>query len=489
MTFRRRSSLPWMMLMMFVIGMVLASCSGQGAKLNASGKTFEVSPGFREFYQTLGGSEILGPAISEGFSFESLQCQYTVNALMCMNPASSDASRFSLYALGNPMNIREDPASNPAQGNGRIINGYEIYEEFLPMYDKLSGTQYAGNPLTQVHLNYAQQRIEQYFENVGFYRKFSDAPGQVHLLAYGSFSCEANCSYSPSVDALIINSNKKVGDQPFLSGLGRIGAATIFGNPLTQPYIAADGYEEQVYENAVLYAPPGNLSQIKLRSLPVLLNERRSDPGPKVYGSQNGVVFYPTSGELGYHVPMDFDSFISSHGGMEISGKPIAEVYEFSTGVYRQCFENYCLDYTPAAAEESRVTLAPLGKAYLDQLQSQSSSQELFTFSPDTVLLQVGEQFRQLAPDAEQKIEILVLRKSDSQPLANLEADLDLTLPDGSHYTAAFTPTQSDGKSSLTLPAAKGYLNGSILVYTVCLKAATTNPVCATGSYILWKAP
>jgi len=135
------------------------------------------------------------------------------------------------------------------------------------------------------------------------------------------------------------------------------------------------------------------------------------------------------------------------------------------------------------------VTLASLGKAYLDQLQSQSSSQELFTFSPDTVTLQVDEQYEQLSPDTEQKIEILVLRNSDGQPLSNLEADLDLTLPDDSHYTATFLPTQSDGKSSVTVPPARGYLNGSILVYKVCLKAATTTPVCASGSYILWQAP
>jgi hypothetical protein len=487
--FRRRRILPLSLVMFAIISLVLSSCSGQAGTVSSSGKTFEVAPGFREFYQTLGGSDVLGPAISESFAFESQQCQYTVNVLMCMDPAASDASRFSLYSLGIPMSIREDPAANPAQGNGRIINGYEIYEEFLPAYDKLSGALYAGNPLTQVHLNYAQQRIEQYFEKVGFYRKFSDPPGEVHLLAYGSYSCESKCSYSPSVDALVINSNRAVEDQPFLSGLGRISATTIFGKPLTQPYIAADGNEEQVYENAVLYAPPGDLANIKLRSLPVILNEPRTDPGPKVYGSQDGVVFYPTAGELGYHVPLPFDTFISAHGGLEFSGKPIDEVFEVSSGVYRQCFENYCMDYSPNAAQDIAVTLAPLGKAYLDQLQSQSASTELFTFSPDTVSLQVGEQYKMLAPDAEQKLEILVLRKSDGQPLANLESDLDLTLPDGSHYTATLPATQSDGKAAITIPAGKDYLNGSILVYQVCLKAATTNPVCASGSYILWKAP
>jgi len=444
---RRRSVLPLLMLMIILISMGLSACSGgsQGSEVRAAGKTYEVSPGFREFYQTLGGSDVLGPAISENFAFESFYCQYTVNALMCMNPSATDASRFSLYPLGIPMSIREDPAANPAQGNGRLVNGYEIYEEFLPLYDQLSGSQYAGNPLTQARLNYSQQRIEQFFENVGFYRKFSDPPGQVHLLAYGAYSCEANCNYSPSIDAVVINTSKQVEDQPFLAGLGKIGAATIFGSPLTQPYIASDGNEEQVYENAVLYAPPGNITQIRLRPLSILLHQNQTPPGPKVYGSQDGVVFYPTSGELGYHVPMDFDQFISAHGGMEISGKPIAEVFEYSSGVYRQCFENYCLDYSPSAGQESKVTLAPLGRDYLDQLASQSTTQEFFTFSPDTVSLQATEQFKKLAPDDPQTIEILVLRKSDGQPLANLEADLDVTLPDGSHYTAAFPATQSDG--------------------------------------------
>jgi len=477
-------------MLLLVFSLALAACSGNGGNggLQAAGKTYEVAPGFREFYQTLGGEEVLGPAISENFAFESDQCQYTVNALMCMNPSATDASRFSLYPLGIPMNIREDPSASPTQGSGRVINGYEIYEEFLPLYDSLAGAQYAGNPLTQVRLNYSQQRIEQFFENVGFYRKFSDAPGQVHLLAYGAFSCEKNCSYSPSVDALIINSTQVVDDEPFLAGLGKIGGATIFGSPLTQPYIAADGFEEQVYENAVLYSPAANTSAVKLRPLSTLLNLQRTEPGPKVYGSQDGVVFYPTAGELGYHVPIDFDHFISAHGGLDVSGNPIAEVFEFSPGVYRQCFENYCLDYTPAA-QADKVTLAPLGRQYLDQLQSQASAQELFTFSPDTVTLQVGEQYKQLSPEVAQVIQIAVLRKSDGQPLANLEADLDITLPDDTHYTAAFPATQSDGRSTLTIPPAAGFPNGSILIYRVCLKAASTDPVCSSGSYILWKTP
>lgn len=472
---------------LFFISLLLAGCGKNAGKSQAAGKTFEIAPSFREFYQTLGGEDLLGPAISESFQFDTSQCQYTVDALMCMNPSATDSSRFSLYPLGSTMNVREDPSSNPVQENGRVVNGYSIYEEFTTLYDQL-GQQYAGAPLTQVRLNYSQQRIEQFFENVGFYRRFSDPQGQVHLLAYGAYTCEEKCQYSPSVDALIIDTNKAVDDQPFLPTLGRMGGATVFGDPLTQPYIASDGYEEQVYANAVIYAPAGNTTSVKLRPLPLLLNLMHTEPGPKTYSSQDGVVFYPVEGELGYHVPLDFDRFIASHGGLEISGNPIAEVMEYSAGVYRQCFENYCLDYTPSAAEDLRIQLAPLGREYLEQLQSQSTEQ-MFTISPDTVTLTVSEQFKRLSPDSPQKIDLHAIRSEDQQPLANIEADLDITLPDNSHYTDVFPATTSDGNSSLIVPAMTNIPNGSILTYRVCLKAATTQPVCNSGSYLIWNAP
>lgn len=474
--------------LLLILSLLLSGCGKNAGKNQSYGKTVEVAPSFREFYQTLGGEAILGSAISESFSFNSYECQYTVNALMCMNPAATDSDRFFLYPLGLSMNIQEAPSASSTQENGRVVNGYSIYEEFTTLYDRLSAGRYAGAPLTQVRLNYSQQRIEQFFENVGFYRRFSDSPGQVHLLAYGAYSCEKNCEYSPSVDALIINSNKAVNDQPFLPSLGRMGGATVFGEPLTQPYIASDGYEEQVYENAVIFAPAGNATSVKLRPLPLLLNMVKTDPGPKKYSSSDGVVFYPVQGELGYHVPVDFDRFIASHGGLEISGNPIAEIMEYSAGVYRQCFENYCLDYTPSAPEDQRIKLAPLGRQYLDQLQSQSAEQ-LFTISPDTVSLTVSEQFKRLSPDTPQKIDLTAVRKTDQQPLANIEADLDITLPDNTHYTAVFPATTSDGKSSLIVPAMTSVPNGSILTYRVCLKAATTQPVCNSGSYLIWNTP
>lgn len=483
--------LPTLLAVLVVIGIMLSACAGgQGAQNSANaGKTYEVAPEFREFYNSLGGENILGPAISKLFTFQTFECQYTANILMCQNPTLTGSSRFGLYPLGNSLNIQESPdASAPAESS-RVVNGYSIYEEFIALYDQFSGLQYAGNPISQVHINYSQERIEQYFENIGLYRNFNDAPGEVKLLAYGALACDTECQYSPSIDSLIINSESAGNNQPFLPQLGKIGGATAFGAPLTQPYIAADGAQEQIYTNAVLYSPAGRSGEVKLRPLAILLGMLTTSPGPQVYGNQDGVVFYAVQGELGYHVPLIFDEFISSHGGLEISGDPVAETIEVQPGLYRQCFENYCLDYQPSAAAGQQVSMTPLGSQYLKNMQGANSGEKPLVVSSDTILLQVSEQYKRLPPTSPQRIDILVLKKEDQKPLSGFEATLDLLLPDGSHYTSDISATQEDGKASVIIPAMNAIQNGSILTYQVCLKAAAVEPVCASGNYLIWNIP
>jgi hypothetical protein len=370
-----------------------------------------------------------------------------------------------------------------------MVNGYSVYEEFISTYDKFSGQQYAGNPISQVRINYSQERIEQYFENIGLYRSFNDAPGTVRLLAYGALACGTECNYSPGIDSLIINSARAGENQPFLPQLGKIGGVTAFGEPLTQPYIASDGAQEQIYTNAVLYSPAGKPNQVKLRPLAVMLEITQTEPKPQLYGNENGVVFYAVKGNLGYHVPVVFDEFISSHGGLAISGNPINETVEIQTGIYRQCFENYCLDYQPSAAAERQVNLAPLGKQYLENIQSTNTGEKPLVVSSDTVVLQVSEQYKKLPSTSPQRIDVVVLNKKDQTPLSGFESTLDLLLPDGTHYTNDIPATQNDGKASIIIPSMNAIRNGSILTYQVCLKSASVQPVCASGNYLVWNNP
>jgi hypothetical protein len=468
------------------LSLFLSACGN--AQSSTGGNTvYQVAPSFREFYQSLGGEDVLGPAISKNFTQDANECQYTSNAMMCLNPLITDSSRFFLSPLGDQMGVYEDPTQSPAQAGSQIVDGYTIYDEFLPLFNQLSGEKLTGKPLTQARLNYSQKRIEQYFQNVGFYHKFSDPSGTVHLMAYGVFACKSNCSYTASVEAAVSISTNPAENQPLLNGLSKMGDTSVIGSPLTQAYIAADGMEEQVYTNAVVYAPPNHLNEAKLRNLPIALNMIQGTPGPQRYDSSSGVVFYPVSGSNGFHVPLGFDKFIASHGGLEFSGNPIMEVFQYDTTTYRQCFENYCLDYHSDLPDDQKVQMAPLGSQYIGLADSSDASvPQPLEISPSTVTLLASVQSKQISASDAQKIDIQVLRKDNQQPVTKIKAQLTITLPDKSQYSAAFPETGLDGRASLIIPAMSNLSNSQILVYQVCISDSTSQPVCATGNYLIW---
>ncbi len=197
----RRNTL---LLMLLAATLILSACGAAGNQAQAN-KTYTVAPRFREFYSTLGGEEVLGPAISDTVSVQSYDCQFTVSALMCLNPMVSDASRFLLYPLGNSMNVKEDPAQAAAQSGSQVINGYTIDDGFLALYNKLSGARFTGSPLTPGNINYQQKRYE-LLRNVGFYRNLA-RPCAAHLWPMAPLA--ARCPLdTPSVDAIILNATK-----------------------------------------------------------------------------------------------------------------------------------------------------------------------------------------------------------------------------------------------------------------------------------------
>jgi len=94
--------------------------------------TYPVDTTFKEFYQTLGGEQILGPAISALEIRENFQCQFTERALMCFNQAATDASRFGLYPLGRELGIQEEShmAGVAASPEARVVDGLPSMRSF-----------------------------------------------------------------------------------------------------------------------------------------------------------------------------------------------------------------------------------------------------------------------------------------------------------------------------------------------------------------------
>lgn len=469
-------------------GCFLSACSGGQGKASTS-QTYKVAPAFREFYHSLGANEVLGAAISQPFDFDQYECQYTVNVLMCQNPLLSAEERFFLFPLGAVIKLPGASETQPDQNAGEAQGELSVYEEFIPFLQQFSAAHFAGDPISPPSINYAQQRIEQYFENIGLYRSFSDTPGTIKLLAYGAYACSQVCNYLPSVDAALLDPSLAAVDQPFLPALGAVDGSAVLGTPLTQPYIAKDGSMEQVYTNTVLYSPADDPKKVALRPLPEILGVPRQEPAAQAHGSDENMVFYPVKNGLGYHVPSVFDTFIVNHGGRRFSGDPLSETVEISPGVYRQCFTYYCLLYNPSLSEQEQVNLAPLGQQYYELMKSSESGLSPTVISNDTVTLVVNEQYPMLTGEEPQRIEIRVTKTEDQSAMAGIEASLELLLPDGEHYSSDFPPTAVDGKAVLEIVTPKKALNGSILTYQVCLKNPALEPVCAQGSYLLWKTP
>ncbi len=472
--------------MLFVLALVLTACGAPNSA--ASGKTFEISPEFMDFYANLGGENVLGPAISKMTEVNSYQCQYTVNALLCINPNLTGYERFTLYPLGNQLNLRE--AALPTDADATlVVNGYSVYGEFIPLYTQFSTT-YAGNPISQVHINYAQERVEQFFENVGFYRKFSEPQGSVKLLAYGAASCSKGCRYHPASDAQLPEKETTLTNRDLLEDLANVKDTKIFGKPLSEPYIAADGNLEQVYASIVLFRDYQN-GLVRLRPLPVLLGMLTGEPGPQLYGKENGMVFYAVRDGLGFHVPLAFDQFLTDHGGTSVSGDPISDVIQYEPGVYRQCFTNYCLDYTPEARKSKQVVLAELGNQYLQS----NAAQTLITPVPEAAplpsnyVLQVSEFYNPLPLNAVQQINLVVLNAADMLPLEGLTPEVVVTLPDGTSVKASMPATLADGSSTVMLPVIKRIDNGTILTYQVCVANPAGGQQCQEGSYLVWTTP
>ena len=154
--------LPLLLAIVFTLG--LTSCAGSASR----GTTYAIDPDLKDFYNTLGGKEVFGPAISKPFTFNESNCQYTPGALLCHNPELSGAAQYFLYPLGSTLMSSEVTGAETPDATSLVVGGIPIYAEFIPLYKELSGASITGYPLAPAKMNYSQQRIEQYFENLGF---------------------------------------------------------------------------------------------------------------------------------------------------------------------------------------------------------------------------------------------------------------------------------------------------------------------------------
>lgn len=445
----------------------------------------QVDPIFREYYNDIGGEAVFGKALSDVRTDAGIQCQFVQAAKLCFNPADTGPYRFFLAPVGLELVTAEQPLIDSAIISSRLENGFAVYSAFIPLVDQLKDEPGTGRPMTNVRYNYEQGRIEQYFEKVGFYLPFNQPAETAKLIPYGALACNG-CSDTAEVNtfratAAGINS-------PFSPFLDRLGGPQLSGKPLAPAYVAADGNVEQVFENVVVYAPQNDPLALRFRPIAAILGMPVAEPGKRLYGMQENMVFYPTSGELGYHVPVMFDQRLTASGGMNYSGLPLSDPYQDPTdNVTRQCFQSYCLDYDPLAVNSYYTRMVPLGERYLKTLPDLKVEPTVWPVMP-VLGFELTKEKPEVANGEAQSIFIRVFQLLDNAPVQNVPATLELTLPDGATQTFNFNPTNAEGSAVVALQTTAKYPNGTLMQYKVCLDSSFTAgvPTCHTGSYLIW---
>ena len=140
-------SLFQVILLVLILSLLTAACQSfmPVTPTPAKAGTFPVDPLFNEYYQNLGGENMLGPVISALFEEEGLKCQYTVAVLMCLDPEVTGAARYRMASLGDRIGIHEAPVTTAVQpADSMVVDGYLIYPAFVKMITSLHGMDIVG---------------------------------------------------------------------------------------------------------------------------------------------------------------------------------------------------------------------------------------------------------------------------------------------------------------------------------------------------------
>ncbi len=499
----------WLFTGLVATVMVIAACGGTGVIVapEVADVYQDVDPIFREYYELLGGADILGPPISPLFERNGVRYQYTAAVMMVNDPQASNGRVFRLAALGLDLGIMDPPIPPPDEPDGRYVDGYVIHSVLLPLYDQLGGVAVVGRPITEVHYNPDKRRYEQYFENLGMYWLERETPPVVRLLHLGAAKCNFSCRQLPAGDAGGVDLPYRTAEI-FQEAVERLGA-NFTGFPITEAYQNPDGLMEQVFECVVLLLDPAQPGRVFLRPISKDLG-LRVDPLTTPSGKP-GFVFIEVEDGRGYNVPQRFLDYLAEHGGLDASGLPISEFTRMSDLIYRQCFVNLCLEEQVQASGKAVIRPTQLGFKYkilpLRPLQpreetlkapaepilpeqslpqTEANTRMFVTPQARELTMRVWESFAMLAPDQNQEIGVSVLE--NNHPLQNIEPYLVLSLPDGAEKTYYLYPTGEDGVSRIFLDKIDAP-TGSLISYRVCILDAVLEQYCVKDSFLIWQNP
>jgi hypothetical protein len=308
---------------------------------------YDIDPFFDRFYHSAGGSKYLGPAISSVIDVNGIKYQFIENGLLGYH----NSLGFFLESLGVQLGYHKTMYSGGA---------IDIYSGFYNLYEKLGGEMVFGEPITVPFFNQDMNRLEQHFENLGIFLSLDKESDDPRLLPYGVYSCDYGCRYTPDTAAIMLNI-----PEPFRSFVSQ-NEVEFTGQLLDTPFVANDGNTEAVFQNIVLYSNPSQPHEIMARPIVEALGIDQHPPTTAFDHPE--IIFIPTFGDLGHNIPIVFYDYLSTHGGLGVSGNPLTELFQISNGQFRQCFENLCVEYI-SRGDNHTPYLTPLGDLYFEIMQ------------------------------------------------------------------------------------------------------------------------
>jgi hypothetical protein len=426
---------------------LLVGCAGQsGAGAPASLEQISVAEELQDFYESHGGAETLGPPIQAPRRLGGLIHQAMLNVELVYNPEAPAASRVSLEPLGWRLGLAEPAASPQADLEKQyfLSTGHTLDERFLWTYESIGGESIAGAAISEAKSG--NGRTYQCFENLALYQEEEPASSPIRLMALGLAAYPEGAQTLPEGFSAALPPT--LHSRPFGRFLDRIGGEALLGPPLTEPFIAQDGFLEQVYERAALYAPNYDLSQVRLRPLGALLGAAE----PAVAPGEEGLFF----AETGHNVSLAFAAFYDALPGDNLLGLPMEEAHLEGERMVQR-FENAVVEYRYDLPAHLAIQLSPLGIYYLATLPADvlSSSPQLPTTTAPTlsgglsVSIEIQVEYPILPPGEQQHLTIRILL-SDGTPWVGVVPLLIVHGPGADFYPDA-PATDSTGTSSLTV--------------------------------------
>lgn len=465
---------------MALMTVLLVACSGPDAGAPTPIPTVagekEVALEFRDFYASMGGRAVLGPAISDPIMRDGILEQYTTNGLMRYNAQAPTTLLYSLAPLGERFVPVEDGGP------------FEIDPLFQPVFDKLQGHRFIGAPISGVISDKETGKYCQFFQGLGMCAM--EGNPEVIFMEYGAWYCarmQEACQYQSSASI-----NAKGYNEKFIIQVRRLGRE-LTGYPISPVFRTLDGSLVQVYDNVVIVDRTGdNPNGRQVIELYFFTTQIGIEPGPlELNMNDSRMTFIRTEGELGYNVPNVFIDYIAMHGGQLASGKPITglTVVNDQPGVYRVCFEAYCLDYNDGLPEGKNIYPVPLGWEYLKKFDPEDLAQRGLAPTEDDIHIKLWEEKPLVSSSERPRINIMVFQRGDQEPIPNIDLTVTVMMPDGQLVTFIPSPTNMNGLSALELDPIAGE-NGTMIPYQVCLNMSSTGqPLCMEDALVIWSNP